>query len=61
MDIHHAVLSIQIILKVCTVFHYHYFLNSKALTAEKGFYEQITPSLTQDVEHVTLFTDLPPF
>jgi hypothetical protein len=28
---------------------------------EQGFHEMITPSLTQDVEHVTLFTDLPPF
>jgi hypothetical protein len=31
------------------------------LTAEQAFHEDITPSLKSDVEHVTLFTDLPPF
>ncbi|KAF8223904.1 hypothetical protein L208DRAFT_1314804 [Tricholoma matsutake] len=29
--------------------------------SEQRFHETITPSLTQDVEHITLFTDLPPF
>ena len=28
---------------------------------EQKFHETITLSLTRDVEHVTLFTDLPPF
>ena len=29
--------------------------------AEQGFHESITPSLQQDVEHVTPWTDLPHF
>ena len=29
--------------------------------AEQGFHESITPSLRQDVEHVTPWTDLPHF
>jgi hypothetical protein len=35
--------------------------NLLSFVGEQGFHETITPSLTQDVEHVTLFTDLPPF
>jgi len=37
------------------------FFNSNTLTAEQAFHEDITPSLKSDVEHVTLFTDLPLF
>ena len=36
----------------------YYLLN---FVGEQNFHEMITPSLTRDVEHVTLFTDLPPF
>jgi hypothetical protein len=38
-----------------------YFFEAETPSVEQEFHEAITPSLTQDVEHVTLFTDLPPF